>query len=78
MLASYRTRLTPAIYVKATFEEVFHVLKMLMKGKYYYHVFQYRHNELLQQDCLCEDLRMKLKVKATYHSSKAVEMGLRM
>jgi hypothetical protein len=51
------------------------VLKMLLKGKYYYHVFRGRHNELLQQDCLCDELRMKLKVKASYHNSKAVELG---
>lgn len=53
------------------------MLKFLLKGKYVYHVLQQRHNELLQQDCLCEELRMKLKVKATYHSSKVVEIGAR-
>jgi hypothetical protein len=51
---------------------------MFIKGKYYYHVFQHRHHQLLQQDCLCDELRMKLKVKATYHGSKAVEIGLKM
>ncbi|MEH7352683.1 hypothetical protein V7150_03800 [Neobacillus drentensis] len=54
------------------------MLKMLIRGKYYYHVFQHRHHELLQKDCLDEGLRMKLKVKASYHNSKAVEMGMRM
>ncbi|WP_157081460.1 hypothetical protein [Neobacillus soli] len=51
------------------------MLKMFIKGKYYYHVFQHRHNELLQQDCLCNDLKVRLKVKATYHNSKAVELS---
>ncbi|WP_157042260.1 hypothetical protein [Neobacillus jeddahensis] len=54
------------------------MLKMFIRGKYYYHLFQHRHNELLQQDCLSEELRMKLKVKATYHSSKAVEFEMKM
>ncbi|WP_190284714.1 hypothetical protein [Bacillus sp. S3] len=54
------------------------MLKMIIRGKYYYHVFQHRHHELLQQDCLDEGLRMKLKVKATYHNSKAVEIGMLM
>ncbi|MBO0958639.1 hypothetical protein J1P26_02760 [Neobacillus sp. MM2021_6] len=54
------------------------MLKLFMLGKYYYHLFQHRHHELLQQDCLDDALRMKLKVKATYHNSKAFEMGLRM
>ncbi|MED4206279.1 hypothetical protein [Neobacillus mesonae] len=53
------------------------MLKVLLKGKYFYHVLQQRHNELLQQDCLCEELRIKLRVKAVYHSSKAVELGSR-
>ncbi|MBI0577753.1 hypothetical protein IEC97_10300 [Neobacillus cucumis] len=47
----------------------------ITKGKYYWHLFQYRHNELLQQDCLCEELKSKLKVKAIYHNSKAVELA---
>ena len=54
------------------------MLKMFIRGKYYYHLFQHRHHKLLQQDCLDEELRMKLKVKASYHNSKAVEMGMRM
>ncbi|WML30009.1 hypothetical protein RCG24_19240 [Neobacillus sp. OS1-32] len=53
------------------------MLKLFLKGKYLYHVLQKRHNELLQQDCLCEELRLKFKVKATYHRSKAVELGSR-
>jgi hypothetical protein len=48
---------------------------MFIKGKYFYHVFQHRHNELLQQDCLSEDLKSELKVKALYHNSKAIELG---
>lgn len=55
-----------------------HVLKMIIIGKYYYHLFQHRHNEILQQDCLDEELRMKLKVKSSYHNSKAVELGAKM
>jgi hypothetical protein len=54
------------------------VLKLVLKGKYYYHLFQHRHNELLQQDCLCAELQMKLKVKATYHYSKAIELFSKM
>jgi hypothetical protein len=54
------------------------VLKLVIKIKYYYHLFQHRHHQLLQQDCLNEELRMKLKVKALYHNSKVVEMGLKM
>jgi hypothetical protein len=50
---------------------------MFIKGKYYYHVIQHRHNELLQQDCLDEELRAKLMVRASYHNSKAVEIGSR-
>ncbi|WP_462410904.1 hypothetical protein [Neobacillus sp. Marseille-QA0830] len=54
------------------------MLRMILKGKYYYHVFQHRHNELLQQDCLCDDLRKKLMVKAIYHNSKVVEIAARL
>ncbi|WP_156431404.1 hypothetical protein [Bacillus sp. FJAT-29814] len=54
------------------------MLKMLLKGKYYYHLLQQRHHELLEQDCLCEDLRKKLKVKAIYHTSKVIELGTRL
>jgi hypothetical protein len=54
------------------------VLKMFIKGKYYYHVIQHRHNELMQQDCLDEELRAKLMVRASYHNSKAVEFSLKM
>jgi len=54
------------------------VFKLFMKFKYYYHLFQKKHNQLLQKDCLCEELRMKLKIKATYHSSKVLEIALKM
>jgi hypothetical protein len=54
------------------------VLKMFIWGKYYYHLFQHHHNKILQKECLCEELRMELKVKATYHNSKAVELGSKM
>jgi hypothetical protein len=54
------------------------VLKMFLKGKYYYHVIQHRHNEILQQDCLDAELRAKLMVRASYHNSKAVEFSLKM
>ncbi|WP_176541131.1 MULTISPECIES: hypothetical protein [unclassified Bacillus (in: firmicutes)] len=54
------------------------MLKLLIKIKYYYHLFQHRHHQLLQQDCLNEELKMKLKIKALYHNSKAVEIGLKM
>ncbi|WP_187373130.1 hypothetical protein [Bacillus rubiinfantis] len=53
------------------------MLKLVLRGKYLYHVFLQRYNEVLQKDCLSEELRMKLKVKATYHSSKVVELGAR-
>lgn len=58
-------------------EEVLHVLKLLIKVKYYYHLLQHRHMELLREDCLSDELKMKLRVKATYHNSKAVELGSR-
>jgi hypothetical protein len=51
---------------------------MFIKGKYYYHIIQHRHHALLQQDCLDEELRAKLMVKASYHNSKAVEIGSKM
>lgn len=54
------------------------MLKMFIKGKYYYHIIQHRHHALLQQDCLDEELRAKLMVKASYHNSKAVEIGSKM
>ncbi|MBS4213096.1 MULTISPECIES: hypothetical protein [Neobacillus] len=54
------------------------MLKLWQKGKYYYHVYLYRHNELLQKDCLCEKLRWKLKIKAIYHNSKAIELGFKL
>jgi hypothetical protein len=60
-------------------EEVFFVLvkNVLLWGKYYYHVFQYRHMEMMQNDCLCEELKCELKVKSLYHNSKAIELGAR-
>jgi len=51
------------------------VKKIFYKGKYYWHSFQHHYNELLQQDCLCEELKAKFKVKAIYHNSKAVELA---
>jgi hypothetical protein len=75
MPASYRTRQLRDLcnHIRGGL----HVLlkSMLIKGKYFYHVFQQRHNELLQQDCLCEELKTELKVKALYHNSKAIELG---
>jgi hypothetical protein len=54
------------------------MLKRLIRGKYYYHLFQHHYNELLQQDCLCEALRIELKKKASYHNNKVVEISLKM
>ncbi len=68
--------ITPSIYVDEHGGGFF-VLKMFMRGKYYYHLIQHRHNALLQQDCLDEELRAKLMVRASYHNSKALEFGLR-
>ncbi|MGX6446118.1 hypothetical protein ACWM35_23180 [Neobacillus sp. K501] len=48
---------------------------MILRGKYFYHVFQHRHIELMQQDCLCDELKVELKVKSLYHNSKAIELG---
>jgi hypothetical protein len=48
-----------------------------IKGKYFYHLFQHRHHLLLQQECLREELKSELKVKALYHNSKAIELGAR-
>ncbi|MEH7250782.1 hypothetical protein V7111_01440 [Neobacillus niacini] len=48
---------------------------VLLRGKYYYHLFQYRHIEMMQHDCLCEELKCELKVKSLYHNSKAIEIG---
>jgi hypothetical protein len=50
---------------------------LFLKGKYYYHLFQYRHIELMQYDCLCDELKCELKVKSLYHNSKAIELGAR-
>lgn len=50
---------------------------MFLKCKYYYHLFQYRHIELMQYDCLCDELKCELKVKSLYHNSKAIELGAR-
>jgi hypothetical protein len=48
---------------------------VFIKGQYFYHLMQYRHHELLQQDCLTEELKIEFKVKAIYHNSKVVELG---
>jgi hypothetical protein len=59
-------------------EEVFVLLKsVLLKGKYYYHLFQYHHIKMMQQDCLSDELKCELKVKSLYHNSKAIELGAR-
>ncbi|MEH6993146.1 hypothetical protein V7075_10560 [Neobacillus drentensis] len=50
---------------------------VLLRSKYYYHLFQYRHMEMMQNDCLCEELKCELKVKSLYHNSKAIELGAR-
>ncbi|WHY00018.1 hypothetical protein [Neobacillus sp. DY30] len=50
---------------------------ILLRGKYYYHLFQYRHIEMMQYDCLCDELKYELKVKSLYHNSKAIELGAR-
>ncbi len=51
--------------------------RFFIKGKYFYHLFQHRHHVLLQQDCLREELKSELRVKALYHNSKAIELGAR-
>jgi hypothetical protein len=48
---------------------------MFLRSQYFYHLVQYRHHELLQQDCLSEELKINLKIKANYHNSKVVELG---
>lgn len=54
----------------------FHVLRnVFINCMYYWHLIQYRHHELLQQDCLSEELKTKLRIKAIYHNSKVVELG---
>jgi hypothetical protein len=50
---------------------------LFIRGKYLYHLFQHRHNELLQQDCLNEEMKSEFKVKSLYHNSKAIEMEAR-
>lgn len=51
------------------------VKSMFIKGKYYYHLFQHHYKDLLQQDCLCKELKAELRVKALYHNSKVIELG---
>lgn len=46
----------------------------LIKAKYYWHLFRQHYNELLIKDCLSEELKKELKVKALYHHSKAIEL----
>ena len=50
---------------------------VLLRGIYYYHLFQYRHIEMMQNDCLCDELKCELRVKSLYHNSKAIELGAR-
>lgn len=76
MPASYRTR-SSAIYVNHLRGFSVMLKSVLLKGKYYYHLFQYRHIEMMQHDCLCEELKCELKVKSLYHNSKAIELGAR-
>ncbi|MDF2857930.1 MAG: hypothetical protein K0Q87_3781 [Neobacillus sp.] len=77
MPASYRTRqLRRFMY---TIRGGFHVLlkSVSIRVKYFYHLFQHRHHLLLQQDCLREEVKAELKVKALYHNSKVLELGAR-
>ncbi len=48
------------------------------KGKYYWHLFQQRHHELLLKDCLCEEMKSKLQIKVLYHRSKVIELFYQM
>ena len=49
-----------------------------MKMKYYWHLFQQRHHELLLKECISEELKTKLKIKALYHQSKVLELFYKM
>jgi hypothetical protein len=52
------------------------VLKnLLIKGKYYWHLIQYRYHEQLQRECNTEELKIKFRIKAIYHNSMVVELG---
>jgi hypothetical protein len=48
--------------------------RKFMKMMYYWHLFQQRHHELLLKDCICEEMKSKLKIKILYHRSKVIEL----
>jgi hypothetical protein len=70
MPASFRIR--PLRFMKSI-GGIF-VFKNLLKVKYQWHSFRYRYNEMLMNDCLCNEIRTKLQDKAAYHEQKAVSL----
>ncbi|WP_174729008.1 hypothetical protein [Mesobacillus harenae] len=47
------------------------MLNLLVKMKCKFHLFLQRHNEALVQDALSDDLKSRLKAKASYHGQIA-------
>lgn len=52
--------------------------RLFMKGKYYWHLTQQHHHELLLKDCNSEEMKVRQKVKVLYHHSKVIELFYKM
>lgn len=55
-----------------------YVMKIGIKLKYSWHFLKFRYNATLMDDCLCLELKAKLKQKATFHEQKAISLLVRM
>ncbi|SFB20932.1 MULTISPECIES: hypothetical protein [unclassified Bacillus (in: firmicutes)] len=51
------------------------MLNFILKGKYVWHVALKRYNEVLIEDCLCQEIRSKLHEKVHYHQYKAFDLS---
>ncbi|MFT4414732.1 hypothetical protein ACLM5H_12810 [Fredinandcohnia humi] len=46
--------------------------RMICKLKYHWHSFQYKKNQVLYEDCLCNDVKIRIATKMNYHERKAI------
>ncbi|WP_156319762.1 hypothetical protein [Bacillus sp. FJAT-18017] len=46
-------------------------MKIILKARYYFHLFLHNHNQQLVNDAICDELKAELSERAYYHWAKA-------
>ncbi|MEK4406357.1 hypothetical protein MKZ26_18525 [Sporosarcina sp. FSL K6-6792] len=47
---------------------------MRKKVALFWHSLSYNYNDVIMKDCLCHEMKTKIKVKRDYHSAKIKEL----